>query len=81
MVPLLVKLIVLTVAATIIVLAIFATLYFGAGLALTRMRRWCPKCHSKGLKLINWFLCNPPPNYSFFRLRQLRTRVRPGPRT
>jgi hypothetical protein len=66
MLLLLAKVIILAVLATVIVLAVVAILCIGAGLALTRMRKWCPECHSKGLKLINGFLCNPPPNYSFF---------------
>jgi hypothetical protein len=56
----------LLLPAAVIVLAVVATIYIGAVFALTRMRRWCPECHSKGLKQINLFLCNPPPGYNIF---------------
>lgn len=42
-------------------------LYLGAGWLLGRHRRRCPACGVKKLKCINWFMVNPPPNYSFHR--------------
>jgi hypothetical protein len=59
-------LLMLIAAIVLAVLAVVATIYVGVGLALMRMRKWCPQCRNKGLKRINSFLCNPPPNYSFF---------------
>jgi hypothetical protein len=59
-------LLMLIAAIVLAVLAVVATIYVGVGLALMRMRKWCPECRNKGLKRINSFLCNPPPNYSFF---------------
>jgi hypothetical protein len=50
----------------VIFLTVVVAAYLGVGLALTRRRRWCPRCGRKGLKLINWFRCNPPPNRSYF---------------
>jgi hypothetical protein len=44
-----------------------AAVYLGAGFLLSRSRRWCPACHHKKLKCINWFRANPPPNWSFYR--------------
>jgi hypothetical protein len=50
----------------VIFLAVVVATCLGAGLALARKRRWCPACGKKGLKQINWFRCNPPPNLSYF---------------
>ncbi len=47
-------------------LAVAVALYVAAGMAAGRVRKWCPQCRARGLKCINSFRCNPPPNDSFF---------------
>jgi hypothetical protein len=55
-----------------IFLGVVMAAYLGAGFALSRRRKLCPSCQTKGLKRINWFLCNPPPNRSFFACDECR---------
>jgi hypothetical protein len=61
-----IRLLVFAVTLATIVIAGAVAIYFGVGLALTRKRLWCPSCRRKNLKMINYFRCNPPPNYAFF---------------
>ena len=51
--------------ATLLLAGVTAA-YLVAGFRLNRMRRWCPSCRSKPLKLTNYLKCNPPPNLNFF---------------
>jgi hypothetical protein len=50
----------------VIFLSVVVATCLGAGLALTRKRGLCSACGKKGLKHINWFRSNPPPNLSYF---------------
>ncbi len=43
------------------------SLYVVAGMILIRcLRKECPRCRSKALRMTNLLLCNPPPNYALF---------------
>ena len=44
--------------------------YLGFGFLVARAREVCPACDSKGLKCINWFRANPPPNWTFYRCEE-----------
>ena len=52
-----------------IILAIVGT-YLGLGFLGLRVRGWCPACHVKKLKNINYFRANPPPNFAFYRCEE-----------
>ena len=56
----------LALIPAVLLVAGAVAIYFGVGFALTRKRLWCPSCRRKSLKMINYFRCNPPPNYAFF---------------